>query len=165
MVRVLAACIIYPIYPPTPPAMFCANRPDRPTVRPSDRRIARGNKHAVMERRPPSSARPRIPGGYGNYPGRDPESPMASEKSMPGGGRKKRPQAPWGGLFQGQVLQSELYRSAVSISSSKKGSGWAGGKLASRCCPVPVCKDVLDEIVVFKPPLFFRTRWCLMLQR
>ncbi|CAM9463817.1 unnamed protein product, partial [Laminaria digitata] len=55
-----------------------------------------------MERRPPSSARPRIPGGYGNYPGRDPESPVASERSMPGGGQKKRPQAPWGGLFQGQ---------------------------------------------------------------
>lgn len=62
-----------------------------------------------MERRPPSSSRPRIPGGYGNYPGRDPESPTPSESTQGGGGRrKKRAQAPWGGLFQGQVARGVL---------------------------------------------------------
>ncbi|CAN0483427.1 unnamed protein product, partial [Ectocarpus sp. 8 AP-2014] len=64
-----------------------------------------------MERRPPSSSRVRIPGGYGNYPGRDPESPppQQSDGTSDGGGggggggrRKKRAQAPWGGLFKGK---------------------------------------------------------------
>lgn len=63
--------------------------------------------HGNMERRPPSTTRSRIPGGYGNYPGRDPESPPPPESSgsggTGGGGRKKRTPAPWGGLFKGKV--------------------------------------------------------------
>lgn len=64
-----------------------------------------------MERRPPSTTRSRIPGGYGNYPGRDPESPPPESSGSGGGGegRKKRTPAPWGGLFKGKVS----FRSAM----------------------------------------------------
>lgn len=53
-----------------------------------------------MERRPPyADNRPKIPGGYGNYPGRDPESPPPETRGRRGHGTK----GPWGGHFEGQA--------------------------------------------------------------
>ncbi|CAN0059526.1 unnamed protein product, partial [Scytosiphon promiscuus] len=79
-----------------------------------------------MERRPPSKSRARIPAGYGNYPGRDPDSPVSQQQQQPatgggggGGGRagmrKKRAKAPWGGLFAGELSHTPAGRPTETL--------------------------------------------------